>query len=593
MILNPIPEKPRIYWEGTQFRHQSLAIVNRELCLALLASGRCDLGILPYEPHEFGVEEDPVRFPLISQRLLPEPEGPVDFHIRHQWPPNLKAPHSGHWIVMQPWESGSMPAAWFRHFRDTVDDIWVYSTYNRECYIQDGIPPEKVAVIPLAVNFNRFKPEIPPLPRLSEQTRGRFTFLFVGGTLWRKGIDILLETYVQAFYRSENVSLVIKDMGGDTFYEGKTARDLISQIQSDPATPEIIHIRETLPEAVLPRIYASCDCLVHPYRGEGFGMPVAEAMACGLPVIIPMGGAANDFTTDDTVFYIPARQKSAHIEIPTVREARFLEPDRTALIQRMRHVAAHPAEAIGRGKRAAVEIRKRLSWEKSAQKVMDRLSVIGNRQLLPAFRKSSAATERKRSEAPIDSNTLSSRGSGDRKQSRSGRVQGEGMPNDFAKGADLNRNQPSIKENQLMVNHPRIDPVSSGEEFFQNGDIEKALRVFDDIVKKDPGNPTALNNKGVALNKLGLYEEAEQVFNELLHTNVQYPDAVYNSISNYLSAENWDKVQESLNRYGTYLSGEQLEAITAAVQSAADDMTLKDGTLIESTDSDGSYRQVP
>ena len=30
-------------------------------------------------------------------------------------------------------------------------------------------------------------------------------------------------------------------------------------------------------------LYGSCDVLVHPYRGEGFGSPIAEAMAGSLP----------------------------------------------------------------------------------------------------------------------------------------------------------------------------------------------------------------------------------------------------------------------------------------------------------------------
>ena len=38
-------------------------------------------------------------------------------------------------------------------------------------------------------------------------------------------------------------------------------------------------------------LYRACDVLVHPYRGEGFAMPVLEAMACGLPVITTGGRA--------------------------------------------------------------------------------------------------------------------------------------------------------------------------------------------------------------------------------------------------------------------------------------------------------------
>ena len=44
-----------------------------------------------------------------------------------------------------------------------------------------------------------------------------------GGTIHRKGIDLLLDAYVQAFRRSDDVCLVIKDMGVGSFYRGQTA----------------------------------------------------------------------------------------------------------------------------------------------------------------------------------------------------------------------------------------------------------------------------------------------------------------------------------------------------------------------------------
>jgi glycosyltransferase involved in cell wall biosynthesis len=60
----------------------------------------------------------------------------------------------------------------------------------------------------------------------------------------------------------------------------------------------------------MPGLYAACDSLVHPSRGEEFGLPIAEAMACGLPVVVTAGGAADDFCDDRTAYRIPARPAS-------------------------------------------------------------------------------------------------------------------------------------------------------------------------------------------------------------------------------------------------------------------------------------------
>src|SRR5262249_30225313 len=115
---------------------------------------------------------------------------------------------------------------------------------------------------------------------------GRFAFLFTGGTIHRKGIDILLEAYLRAFSASDDVLLVIKDTGTRSAYTGQNQREAILALAGDRTRPRIVYLDADLPAHELAGVYRAADCLVQPYRGEGFCLPALEAMACGLPVVV-------------------------------------------------------------------------------------------------------------------------------------------------------------------------------------------------------------------------------------------------------------------------------------------------------------------
>ena len=72
---------------------------------------------------------------------------------------------------------------------------------------------------------------MPPLPL---QTDKSFKFLFVGGTIWRKGIDLLLKAYLLAFRANDDVCLVLKDVGAQTLYQDNQTRRLLDALRSSP-----------------------------------------------------------------------------------------------------------------------------------------------------------------------------------------------------------------------------------------------------------------------------------------------------------------------------------------------------------------------
>jgi len=99
---------------------------------------------------------------------------------------------------------------------------------------------------------------------------------------------------------------------------------------------------------------------VHPFRSEGFVLPVVEAMACVLPVIVTGAGSAVDYATDETAYLIPARQgqfaECRVGDLETIGRPWLFEPDVDALVELLKRVASDLPGARGKGMAASAWI---------------------------------------------------------------------------------------------------------------------------------------------------------------------------------------------------------------------------------------------
>ena len=205
-----------------------------------------------------------------------------------------------------------------------------------------------------------------------------FRFLFVGGTIFRKGIDVLLAAFERAFQPGDDVGLVIKDMGSKSFYRGQTAETKVAALRERGYS--VNYIDRNLDEQDMARLYAACDCLVHPFRGEGFALPIVEAMACGLPVIVTGAGPVLDYASEETAFLIPARRGNfAEFrvgDLETIGRPWLWEPDLDALVDHLRTAVREPGAARAKGSAASAWIRGRFTWAHSAEAIERRLRVL-------------------------------------------------------------------------------------------------------------------------------------------------------------------------------------------------------------------------
>jgi glycosyltransferase involved in cell wall biosynthesis len=274
--------------------------------------------------------------------------------VSHSWPPDFDPSTMGPSVVILPWEYGSPPKEWVEEVRARVDRVWVPSAYVRDCYIEAGMPPGVVEVVPNGVNLERFTAEGPrrELPR-----QAGCTFLFVGGSIWRKGVDLLIDAWTDAFGPDDDVQLVVKDFGVGSHYRGQTAEEGLRELAERDDVAPVTYIDDDLSPDELAALYRACDVLVTPYRGEGFCLPALEAMACGLPVIHPAIGPTNEFVPADGGWTVPAERAPLRegARLPDLVAPGFVhEVDRDALVATLREVAADSAERAARAASALV-----------------------------------------------------------------------------------------------------------------------------------------------------------------------------------------------------------------------------------------------
>jgi glycosyltransferase involved in cell wall biosynthesis len=190
----------------------------------------------------------------------------------------------------------------------------------------------------------------------------------VGGTIWRKGIDILLRAWAEAFRTEDPVCLLVKGAGNDPSYAGQGIADLLDRVAQMPGVPSVHVLHDELSDDDMGRLYVSADVLVHPYRGEGFGLPVLEARACGLPVIVTGGGATDDFVDARAAVRLPASRIQVEIQETCVGQPWVLEPDRAALVAALR-AAVGATSWREEARELAAEVHEGWSWNAVAARI--------------------------------------------------------------------------------------------------------------------------------------------------------------------------------------------------------------------------------
>jgi tetratricopeptide (TPR) repeat protein len=288
-------EKLNIRYEGEFFTGNNVSRVNLNFAYVLLKDssyetslGIKDAGGLNHNEHK-----------LFSDHMNKD-LADLDFVISHNPEPSFNLPEKGRWIVMQNWDFGSVPEKWLESINDYVDELWVSSEYNKNCYIESSVPPEKIRVVHSGVDSLNFNPHITPI---EVSTQKKIKFLFKGDLGWKTGFDLFLKAYSDEFVRDEDVCLIIVSDSKNISPENK---ELIKSFTDNPDWPEILLIDLPEDEKQMAQLYKSSSYFAYPYRAESYCLDLLEAMACGTPALVTGYGAALDYCNAENSILIQA-----------------------------------------------------------------------------------------------------------------------------------------------------------------------------------------------------------------------------------------------------------------------------------------------
>jgi starch synthase len=185
--------------------------------------------------------------------------------------------------------------------RDTVREEAIYAMSNaitvgsmfaRRSFLEEGVPPEKVHVIPYGVRLEAFARE-------TEPSTDSFDVLFAGSISLRKGVPYLLEAFRQLRHPAKRLRLA-------------GAMDASMKHVLSRLPQEDVEFLGPLPRPELARWMGLSHVLVLPSIEDGFGLVMAEAMACGCPVISSTNTGGEDLYTDGKEgFIVPIRDAAA------------------------------------------------------------------------------------------------------------------------------------------------------------------------------------------------------------------------------------------------------------------------------------------
>ena len=300
---------------------------------------------------------------------------PYDLELAYTIPyqgPRRFFPESKCRGIIWNFESSILPPGWQLYAR-SLDYIFPSSQYSYDIFANNGVPKEKLLVVPHGVNLDTFNPEIPPFKL---QTQKKVKFLHNAIPHHRKLHERVIKGFVETFTGDDDVCLVLKtkflEPTKDKPFEVNVKEILNEALAGNKNPPEIEVVNKFIPD--IGSLYTSCDVVISMSSCEGFWLPGLEALACGSLIIAPRHGGQLDFLNDSNSLLVDTGEMEAPASMQYwgyMEGAVVGDPSIKHFKELLQHTYKNLEKEKARIKESAKKTAEKFSWEHAAQIILD------------------------------------------------------------------------------------------------------------------------------------------------------------------------------------------------------------------------------
>lgn len=241
-----------------------------------------------------------------------------------------------------------------------LDVICTASEWGRGVLKANGVTT-KIEVVPGGVNTKKFNKTLRKKYTNGEQ----FIFGHVGKLENRKNTELLIESFLSKFKGNDKVKLLLSITNP---HIKENPKDIIETKFGKHSNIEFVPFIDDIRN-----FYKRIHCAVFPTNAEGIGLPIVEAMACGIPTITSFNSGITEYATEENaILLIHLKKIPVYDEhfFPDAGQFGFWEtPSQEELAQKMEDVFLDYDTYLKIGDNAADFMENKFSWKIAAEKL--------------------------------------------------------------------------------------------------------------------------------------------------------------------------------------------------------------------------------